>query len=74
MSEILILKSINGEKITNALVDSWFDTNEMFIARKNFSPGRYSLEIAFIDEESKIQREREKQKRKDFHFYFKESK
>jgi hypothetical protein len=54
MSEILILKSINGDILTNKLIDSWFNANEMFIMKKNFSSDRYSVEITFIDEESKI--------------------
>jgi len=56
MSEILILKSINKSILTNKLLDSWFNTNEMFITKKNFSHDRYSVEITFIDEESKIER------------------
>jgi hypothetical protein len=56
MSEILILKSINKSILTNKLLDSWFNTNEMFITKKNFSQDRYSVEITFIDEESKIER------------------
>lgn len=52
MGEILILKSINGRILTNKLIDSWFDTNEMFITKKNFSNDQYSVEITFIDEES----------------------
>ncbi len=52
MNEILILKSINGRILTNKLIDSWFDTNEMFITKKTFSNDQYSVEITFIDEES----------------------
>ncbi len=52
MGEILILKSINGRILTNKLIDSWFDTNEMFIIKKVFSNDQYSVEITFIDEES----------------------
>ena len=36
MGEILILKSLNGRILTNKLIDSWFDTNEMFIIKKVF--------------------------------------
>jgi hypothetical protein len=52
MGEILILKSINGRILTNKLIDSWLDTNEMFIIKKIFSNDQYSVEITFIDEES----------------------
>ena len=66
MGERLILKSINQEILTNQLVDSWFETNEMFIMNKNFSPDRYSVEVTFIDDESKTKKTREN----DFRFYF----
>jgi hypothetical protein len=52
MGEILILKSINGRILTDKLVDSWFDTNEMFVTKKSFSDDRCSVEVTFIDEES----------------------
>jgi len=56
MGEILILKSINGRLLTDQLIDSWLDANEMYITKKIFSNDRYSIEITFIDEESmKIQ-------------------
>jgi hypothetical protein len=52
MGEILILKSINGRLLTDQLIDSWLDANEMYITKKIFSYDRYSIEITFIDEES----------------------
>ncbi|UJR29070.1 hypothetical protein I4U23_010284 [Adineta vaga] len=51
MGEILILTSINGCLLTNKLIDSWFDANEMYIIQKIFSNDRHSVEITFIDEE-----------------------
>lgn len=51
MGEILILKSLNGSRLTNKLVDSWLEANEPFVIRKNFSPDQYSVEITFVDEE-----------------------
>jgi len=65
MGEILILKSINGRLLTDQLIDSWFDANEMYITKKIFSYDRYSIEITFIDEESmKIQT-----KKRTIHFF-----
>ena len=66
MGERLILKSINEEILTNQLVDSWLETNEMFITKKSFSLDRYSVEITFIDDESKTKETREN----DFRFHF----
>ncbi|CAF0760382.1 unnamed protein product [Adineta steineri] len=51
MGEILILKSINGRQLTDALVNSWFDANEMFVTKTIFSHDRYSVEVTFIDED-----------------------
>jgi hypothetical protein len=66
MGEILILKSINGRLLTDQLIDSWLDANEMYITKKIFSKDRYSIEITFIDEESmKIQT-----KKRTIHFLF----
>ncbi|CAF4962927.1 unnamed protein product, partial [Rotaria magnacalcarata] len=51
MSETLILKSINGNQLTEKLINSWFDINEIFITKKSFSDDRCSIEITFLDEE-----------------------
>jgi hypothetical protein len=59
MGEILILKSINGRLLTDQLIDSWLDANEMYITKKIFSKDRYSIEITFIDEESMKMQTRE---------------
>lgn len=52
MSETLILKSINGLILTDKLIDSWLDGNEIFITKQSFSQDQYSVEITLIDEES----------------------
>ncbi|CAF0771834.1 unnamed protein product [Rotaria sordida] len=51
MVDTLILKSINGQILTDKLIISWFDANEIFITKKVFSNDRYSVEITFVDEE-----------------------
>lgn len=53
MSETLILKSVNGNRLTDKLIDLWLDMNEIFVTKKTFSEDRYSVEITFVDEESK---------------------
>lgn len=67
MGEILILTSVDGRKLTNQLIDSWFDSNEMFITNKNFSDDHFSVEITFIDEES-MKINLRKKKTEDFIF------
>ncbi|CAF2872505.1 unnamed protein product [Rotaria sp. Silwood2] len=51
MGDTLILKSINGQRLTDKLIISWFDANEIFITKKVFSDDRYSVEITFVDDE-----------------------
>ncbi|CAF3660388.1 unnamed protein product [Rotaria sp. Silwood1] len=51
MGDTLILKSIDGQRLTDKLIISWFDSNEIFITKKVFSNDRYSVEITFVDEE-----------------------
>ncbi|CAF0917615.1 unnamed protein product [Adineta ricciae] len=51
MSDTLVLTSINGCLLSNKLVDSWLDANEIYIARKILSADRRSVEITFVDDE-----------------------
>ena len=51
--KMLILKSMNGLILTDKLINSWLDANEMFITKKIFSNDRYSVVLIFTDEESK---------------------
>ena len=54
MSDVLILKSVDGNPLTEQFLKKCLDANEMFIAKKTFSPDRSSVELTFIDEESLI--------------------
>ena len=52
MSDILILKSIDGHPLTEQFMKKCLDENEMFIVKKIFSPDRSSVELTFVDDES----------------------
>ena len=54
MNDTLVLTSINGCLLSNKLVDSWLDANEMYITRKILSVDRRSVEITFVDDESML--------------------
>ncbi|CAF1056120.1 unnamed protein product [Adineta ricciae] len=51
MSDTLVLTSINGCSLSNKLIDSWLDANEIYITRKILSADRRSVEITFVDDE-----------------------
>jgi hypothetical protein len=52
MSEILIVKSLDGQILTGQSIARCLDSNETLITKRIFSPNRSSMEITFVDEES----------------------
>ena len=54
MGEVLTLTSLNGNLLTDKLMDAWFDANEMFVVKKIFTADRHSVKVIFIDEDSKL--------------------